>query len=1569
MKFFVLTFVVLLNTLAHVSAAVSQGQIAGLEAFCTGVNCLSNPHMSDTWAFDKDGSGSYTSDPCTFIGVTCDTDGSNVVGLSLGGAVSLLDNSYPVPLVGSIAPETFSALPSLTTLLLSGNRLSGSIPEEMAQHTALDQVDLSNNQLTGCLPEYMGNMTALTALDASLNFIDGTLPAGLPSMLTVETVKLANNKLGGTIPSNLLEALTASLTTLDLNNNMFTGALPVAQTDLTNAVLTTFKVGNNYLEGDIPMYNANLDQLDISGNTALDVAGCADNMKDILRLSVTVFNCQIPDSIVNNDRTTLYLSNWYKEGTEECPTWYGNMFDDKFCEPLYFCPISGDTIATWGAVTSGKLEQFGLIAGFNIDFTSAAVEALVDETKGNNVLQYLLLSAVPHGDRFVRNTIYSGLPGAVYGAAVNRLQTTAFPDNIGSLTSLTVLIAAYGSQGQLYMGDGTADDDYSNLMVKAVTTTLPASMKTMSGLKYLAVPNEGQVVFAGMNTAPLFDPEGVIEALTPTLTTLDIRGNCLYKSFDSMFNITLTPGAFSMKYALLGGNNIMGGYFLPTLVANQQLASMYYLDISNNKMTVDVSGLALTDNTPMLGHWISSNSGLYGSLPSFPPSLITLEVSGCNFTTGFSDMTGMDRVRSIAMAENNMTGNLPDAAQFSYSLSYFGVKRNMLSGAVPADYGKMKNARWMSLGTNRFSGPLPTFSTEECLQVFGIEQNQFSGGGLFAALTGLTNLRQLYANNIPTMGGGGTTPNTWSDSLLTNTGLQVLNLQAHGLSGAFPNTLEDFAYLEAVMIGNNELTGVVQNCGLQEDTTGRDAEAGGGFNMLDVIGISTLDCYGLCWFEQPVTYLNRDSGESMCEGTIQSIEMDTLKELSDLYQLSATSLDWNFGMDSSGNYVDNPCTSKWSGITCGANDTYWVISEIDLSNQLSNASATYEMATRQVNLPDTLPSILSTGFQYLKSLDLSSNHLTGKIPASDAWPTSLETLKLGDNMLTGEVPWAQLCALPNLDSIDVHANKLSGSLPEAAFTDFVSVQGAGNLFWGTIPEVAAGVILPVNTLDLRSNQIAGTIPASYISAMNCQSGVFEKFLMSSNNLAGTVPAALGAPCLAMSLKQLWLDDNMLSGSIPDLNALGSLEVLMLQNNKFVGPLPDMSEMYSLVALGFELTDDVPHIPYASFPGETNTELMYISTRRADGAIPATCLTKLSASGTYGLGLVGGFNGLIPQDVMDSLGSLEDLMFLGFSSRNPTIGNSLTGAYVPKATNRNPNTFQGIIPASTNHEWDQKLTALDLSGNLFTGPVPPVAFSGSVFKSMSSWNFAYNGFSTVEFSATSMNFVGTLDISNNPALGGNTPNLAAAIPERLFYSITADNCGFSGALDDTACDILSYPGGVGIFQATGNHFSCYAQCFGAMGTSPGLWFNVNKGIPICSGSTSLAPTQTPTIAVPTAAPTHGGGGTSSSGGDADGLSSGAIVGIAFGGIFGVILIGAVVYLYFSNKNALQAAERARQSAASTNGLSAAADNSATPNPLQAPPAPVSPANRNSKFGGRVSSTGNTTEDVPAALNEL
>ena len=78
--------------------------------------------------------------------------------------------------------------------------------------------------LTGQVPEELGDLSALTRLDLPGNALGGAIPAELGQLGTLQTLHLYQNRLTGEIPAELADL--DALTTLFLAENAFTGCIP-----------------------------------------------------------------------------------------------------------------------------------------------------------------------------------------------------------------------------------------------------------------------------------------------------------------------------------------------------------------------------------------------------------------------------------------------------------------------------------------------------------------------------------------------------------------------------------------------------------------------------------------------------------------------------------------------------------------------------------------------------------------------------------------------------------------------------------------------------------------------------------------------------------------------------------------------------------------------------------------------------------------------------------------------------------------------------------------------------------------------------------------------------------------------------------------------------------------------------------------------------------------------------------------------------------------------------------------------------------------------------------------------
>ncbi|PKU85127.1 putative inactive receptor kinase [Dendrobium catenatum] len=240
---------------------------------------------------------------------------------------------------------------------------------------------------------------------------------------------------------------------------------------------------------------------------------------------------------------------------------------------------------------------------------------------------------------------------------------------------------------------------------------------------------------------------------------------------------------------------------------------------------------------------------------------------------------------------------------------------------------------------------------------------------------------------------------------------------------------------------------------------------------------------------------------------------------------------------------------------------------------------------------ETKRSIQNVSSTTIKSLNLSSNSLTGHLPSSlgsctvldlsknmlsgnlvvmQNWDYKLEVIKLSSNMLAGSLPSA-LGKYPKLSIVDLSLNQLTGSVLPSFFTSLTltSLNLSGNQFNGSIP--------------LQASQLTESILMT--------NNHLQSLDLSNNSLSGSLPPEIST---MTSLNILILGKNSLSGKLPiEVNNLHELEVLDLSLNHFIGAIPDMIQLdlkvfnVSYNDLSGEIPQSLLKFPLSSFrPGNT-----------------------------------------------------------------------------------------------------------------------------------------------------------------------------------------------------------------------------------------------------------------------------------------------------------------------------------------------------------------------------------------------
>lgn len=191
----------------------------------------------------------------------------------------------------------------VTELIINSNNLSGTLPEELGQLTALQSLGMSNDsQLTGVLPESLFQITTLKWFGIGNCSLTGTIPVSIGNCYNLFEFSLPKNNLTGPIPPEIGNL--DSLMFIDLHDNQLTGPIPP---ELGNCInLWELWLNDNLLTGEIPSELANL------------------NKVYYLNLSFNQLEGDIPDQLAKvTSYEDLFFNNNNLTGI---PSWADNWF-------------------------------------------------------------------------------------------------------------------------------------------------------------------------------------------------------------------------------------------------------------------------------------------------------------------------------------------------------------------------------------------------------------------------------------------------------------------------------------------------------------------------------------------------------------------------------------------------------------------------------------------------------------------------------------------------------------------------------------------------------------------------------------------------------------------------------------------------------------------------------------------------------------------------------------------------------------------------------------------------------------------------------------------------------------------------------------------------------------------------------------------------------------------------------------------------------------------------------------------------------------------------------------------
>ncbi|KAK2407489.1 receptor protein EIX2 [Trifolium repens] len=587
--------------------------------------------------------------------------------------------------------------------------------------------------------------------------------------------------------------------------------------------------------------------------------------------------------------------------------------------------------------------------------------------------------------------------------------------------------------------------------------------------------------YLNLNFVDLHKETRWLQILTmfPSLSELYLS-NCLLESVNPSL---LYANFTSLKYLDLSFNDFFSE--LPIWLFN--ISGLSYLDLRTNRFHGQIPKTLL--NLRNLDSLYLRNNKLSGTIPDWLGQLRGLQ----NLVLGYNSFTGsiptsfgnLSSLIFLSVSSNHLTGTLPESLGQLSNLEILSVRENSLSGVVSKrNFAKLSKLQMLGFGSPslvldfdpNWIPPfklvnlvleyvdlklLPWFKTQTSLFSIAISHSLLKNVSqeMFWNLTTNCQYLYLYKNTMP-----------WDMSnVLLNS--EIVWLDGNGLSGGLPRLTSNVSFLflkynkmsgslspllchnlieksnlKYFDVSYNHLSGELTDCWVNwkslthvdlgnNNLTGMIPHSMGSLSNLLSLNIYGTKLHG----EIPLSLKNCQKVEivnlsgNKFSGNIPNWFGQNLKAL----QLRSNEFSGDIPQQIcqlSSLMVLDLANNRLTGTIphCLHNITSMIFNNVSGSDQFG-----IMIKSLSLGFVIKVPLLTKGNYlhyrEYMHVIDLSNNHLSGRIPLEVFRLIALQSLNLSQNQLTGTIP-KEIGNMKALESLDFSNNTLSGEIPQTMST-------------------------------------------------------------------------------------------------------------------------------------------------------------------------------------------------------------------------------------------------------------------------------------------------------------------------------------------------------------------------------------------------------------------------------------------------------------------------------------------------------------------------------------------------------